>query len=181
MNLTLKHFSQATTKPRIIKNLRIAEIQRTCISLHCWCFVFYSVWVMKLNWLVSFILCLFLISFTFDFPWAHWLMLFWEVTYSWHYPYSQQDFGYWKKTFQGTWGCVEPGILWQRKLRFGVNKYMNGIVWNLGLFWNKSSFISTSLFSQLLNKFHNYSEFCWSAILWMDVLHCLIFICWCLL
>lgn len=111
MHLTLKHFSQATTKPRIIKNLRIAKIPRTCISLHCLCFAFHSVWVMKQNWLVSFILCLFLISFTFDFPWIHWVILFGGFTYSWHYPYSQQAFGYWKKTFQCIWELVKPGIL----------------------------------------------------------------------
>lgn len=113
-NLTWKYFSQATTKPRIIKNLRIAKIQRTCISVHCLCFAFHSVWVMKLNWLVSFIFCLFLISFTFDFPWAHWVMMFWGILYSWHHPYSQQAFGHWKKTFQCIWGFAKPALLLEK-------------------------------------------------------------------
>lgn len=119
MNLTLKHFSQATTKPRIIKNLRIAKIQRTCISIHCLCFAFHSVWVMKLNWLVSFIFCLFLISFTFCCSMSSSSDVL-GVLYSWHRPYSQQAFCHWKKTFQCIRGFVKPVMICQRKRKFWV-------------------------------------------------------------
>lgn len=59
MNLTLQYFFKITTKPRIMK---IEELwkHKARAPPHS-----------SRNWLLSFIFCLFLISFTLDFPWAH--------------------------------------------------------------------------------------------------------------
>lgn len=93
MNIILKHFSHATIKPRIIKNLRIVKNKGyALLTLFLFCI---SLSLSNESKLVGFFYTLpVFVSFTFDFPRVHQVMLFWRLTYSWHYPYSQQAFGH---------------------------------------------------------------------------------------